>query len=332
MPLEAADCERGVCEASAADALFGIHALRSAPLLLASGRPFVLILGGTDVTGAVCDVDNLMRRCIASAAFVVAFSDPMAALAKQRWPEELAGGDSGDRLCVIPPASTVCRREACLAQQEGCQKASLNGAWPSEELSRSIDGPVRRFFLLPSALRSVKDPLFIVDDFVAWANAERVAGAVDVPLLIIAGPTRDNSFASDALARLKALASNDVRYVGVVPYDVLCALEHASEIVAVLNTSTAEGLANSLIEAATFGVPRIARNVVGNCDIIQHEHTGYLFDSADQCVEQMRALWNTPEIAKPIIATAYRHIIDCFSAENERKQYCQLFRRATQKL
>ena len=48
-----------------------------------------------------------------------------------------------------------------------------------------------------------------------------------------------------------------------------------------LSSSLYEGLPLSILEAMSIGLPIVASNVVGNCDAIIHDQSGYLYDLHD---------------------------------------------------
>jgi hypothetical protein len=298
--------------------LFGIHAYRASRLLLASARPFVLVLGGTDVnTFAHDELHNaVMLRVLHRAAAVVAFSDAFAHAALQNWPF------LGAKLHIVAPAAAcpLCGAgNACVRNSVDVVDSLL-----APHIAPVLRPPPSRpFFLLPTALRPVKDPLFLLDAFSAWFRADRDR----TPLLFLAGPERgDDDFAAEFRARLAR--ADGVYFLGVLPRDTLLAMEHSSQCIAVLNTSQSEGLANALVEAALIGVPRIARNVAGNRAVIEHNSTGLLFDTPDQCIEQMQLLWRSPQLCVPLVRAARRFVDEHHGAAAEAHQYRELMRRA----
>ncbi|MNC63692.1 Glycosyl transferases group 1 [compost metagenome] len=53
----------------------------------------------------------------------------------------------------------------------------------------------------------------------------------------------------------------------------------------------------SLIEAYVAGLPVIASNCAGNKDIIDHGHTGWLFNSTDEAITHILFAMNNPDVA-----------------------------------
>jgi glycosyltransferase involved in cell wall biosynthesis len=58
------------------------------------------------------------------------------------------------------------------------------------------------------------------------------------------------------------------------------ALGEADEVI---NNAQSEGLANALLEAATLGVPILARNNPGNAAVVHHRVNGLLYDDDREC-------------------------------------------------
>jgi glycosyltransferase involved in cell wall biosynthesis len=294
-----------------ADAYWGIHAFRAGRLLQSAARPFVLVLGGTDVNTFVDDpqrnafMETVLRRAFA----VVAFSDELAAAARSSWPF------LADKLTVIAPAAD------CPGDVEPGSRSD-DDVW-SHLLLGTVALGARSYFVLPTALRPVKDPLFVVDEFERWHRTDPERA----PLLLLFGPERgDDAFA--ARVRERVSRCSGVYFVGVVPRDALLALERSRRCLAVLNTSESEGLANAMIEAALLGVPRVARNIAGNRSVVEHGVTGFLFDTPQQCVEQLRLVASGYDCA-PMTARASALIAERFSAQAEASSYfCALTRAA----
>jgi glycosyltransferase involved in cell wall biosynthesis len=60
----------------------------------------------------------------------------------------------------------------------------------------------------------------------------------------------------------------------------------------VVNNSQTEGLANSLLEAATLGIPILAHKIPGNIAVVQHETNGLLYTSQEEFVDYSIQLLN----------------------------------------
>lgn len=72
---------------------------------------------------------------------------------------------------------------------------------PSFRLHATLGlSPGARVFLLPTNLRQVKDPLYLVAAFEAWHRADRLAH------LVLVGPTLDAQFAARVKAEVRTLS------------------------------------------------------------------------------------------------------------------------------
>jgi len=78
-----------------------------------------------------------------------------------------------------------------------------------------------------------------------------------------------------------------------------------------VNTSLSEGLSNTILEAMVHKVPIVASNVGGNPELINHNHSGLLFDSHDEkaCVESILKIFDGRINKSILIDTAYRNVI-----------------------
>jgi hypothetical protein len=142
-------------------------------VLLPLGRPFGIVLGGTDMnemaTDASSPVTSTMIQALRAAAVVVAFTEALRDRA-----ERLAGVPRA-RLAVIPqsvPAGTELLRGA-------------DAAWSLRAVigARETD----RVLFLPAAVRAVKDPMLAVGAVEAWHRRDRSVHMVVCGRMLEAG-------------------------------------------------------------------------------------------------------------------------------------------------
>lgn len=109
-------------------------------------------------------------------------------------------------------------------------------------------------FLLPAGLRDVKRPRFAI------APLQAVRGRFPRLRLVIAGPPMDAA----CVRQLEAdLATRPwARWLGPVPHHAMGSLYQSADVV--LNTSTAEGLSNAIMEALALGRPLLVSDNTGN--------------------------------------------------------------------
>lgn len=240
-----------------------VHALHArhaglAALRWAAGRPVCWTFTGTDL-----DAPELaaLGADAGRVAAVIAYHAEAARLLEAALPR------LADRVVVIPPGVTVPPPHPAGAAGRGAPDAKGRpaGAAPA---SGALPGPLT--LLLPAGLRPVKDP----DLALRAVGAVREAG---IPCrLAVAGPARDDGFGAEFLARL---AQEPVAtYLGEVPHAEMGALYAAADIV--LNTSRAEGLSNSVLEAMAAGRAVLATDIAGNRAAIRHGVDGWLAPEA----------------------------------------------------
>ena len=83
----------------------------------------------------------------------------------------------------------------------------------------------------------------------------------------------------------------------------------------VLNNSQTEGLANTLLEAATIGIPILARNIPGNAAVVKHNINGLLYNDEDEFVQLALQLINRDKRQKLTCPDSDRYNPDHEAAE-----------------
>ena len=120
-------------------------------------------------------------------------------------------------------------------------------------------------------------------------------------------------------AALGGLDPHAVAFAGSLPQEQLhLAMREAT---AVLNTSTSEGMCNSLLEAMLVGTPVVARANGGNAALVAHGATGLLFESAAEAVAQARRLLDEPGLAAQLVRAAGEHVRRAHSTDAETEGY-----------
>jgi glycosyltransferase involved in cell wall biosynthesis len=105
----------------------------------------------------------------------------------------------------------------------------------------------------------------------------------------------------------------DLRVQGWLPRDqVLGWMRHAS--VLVFPSYGPESLSRVLLEAAALGVPIAAMATGGTRDIVIHEQTGLLSDSADGLTRDVARLYSDRELASRLGNGARRHVERTFDS------------------
>lgn len=135
-------------------------------------------------------------------------------------------------------------------------------------------------FLFPAGLRPVKrqrELLLFFDEI-----------AADKPVLQLAfcGPCLDESYSRDLIECLSTRSW--AYYLGALDTEIMAAAMQAADVI--VNNSLAEGLSNSLVEAATLGIPILARNNLGNAAVVKQNVNGLLYNRPEECKEMVRLL------------------------------------------
>lgn len=97
----------------------------------------------------------------------------------------------------------------------------------------------------------------------------------------------------------------------------------------VLNTSTSEGMCNSLLEAMLVGTPVLARTNPGNAALLGHgDAIGLLFETADELVQRAEALLADAALGARLAQAAAAHIARHHSVQAETEGYRAALQRA----
>lgn len=279
--------------ACGADLLIGTHALVSGQRFAAAGRPYVLVLGGTDLNELTRDPEyfQIIADAIDGAAAVVAFNRDFADRCVALSP------GTADRLHLIPPGVRTQPSTYSLRGHLG------------------ID-PTGTLLLLPSGLVPVKDPLFLASCIQTWhAEDPRVE-------LVIAGAAPDPEFRDAVCRRLDR--TRGVRYVGPLSQPDL----HAAmlEATAVLNTSVSGCSPNSVLEAMHLGCPVVVRNVPGNTGLVEHGVTGLVFDDPLDFRRHTERLVADEQAGRRLAWRGQRFVRQQHSLRGERVAYAEVLR------
>ncbi|KAF2982740.1 hypothetical protein EK904_008481, partial [Melospiza melodia maxima] len=177
-------------------------------------------------------------------------------------------------------------------------------------------GPVH-LFLLVCGLRRVKDPLYLVEAFSEWHREDPSV------YLGIIGPAVDPLFSSEVEERVKRAPGT--RLLRELPQPELHAALRCC--LALVNSSSSEGMSAAILEAMDLEVPVLARNIPGNAAIIKHKETGLLFSTPQEFVALSKSLMNDPTLEKEIVTRAKEYVEQHHSWEGERKTYQSLVQR-----
>lgn len=291
VPLHDLDCRLGRGDVGL---LHALHVRRSgiavADAATRFGVPFVVTVSGTDLYQDLTPPRGRpdVSAVLAGAAAVTVFHQEAARVAYCAVPS-LRG-----KLHIVPPAMT-----------------SLDGS----EDRRSFGIPKDALaFLLPAGLRPVKRPLFALEPL------RRLKGDGERVFFVIAGPPMDEAVTQSVIEA--ARAESWLTWLGAVPHERMGALYQSCDIV--LNTSTAEGLSNAVLEAMASRKPIIASRNDGNVAALGEE--ALLFDDGEGLYRAASSLAAQPLLRRKLVDDAWERGSRLFTPAHEADGYARLYR------
>ncbi|PLS15862.1 hypothetical protein CVD28_20385 [Bacillus sp. M6-12] len=249
-------------------------------------RHYVVTMGGTDINiDLQPDMEDDIFSFLNDASFITVFTEDAR--------EKVGNLHSSwlDKTKVIPQGIWLPWRISPI----------------QEELSPRI--------LLPAGLRPVKDVLHALP---ALDHLVERYPHMDFSIL---GANLDN----DVYNLVQKAAGNRhwMKYAGVVPYEVMKIWYDQSQII--INTSISEGQSLAVMEAMAMGRPVIARKNAANEALIQHEQTGWLYDTMDEFMEAVHSIVRNEMLREQVVQQAREWISLHSSPESEADSYRSLY-------
>lgn len=267
------------------DIVHAHDAARTGMQLLGLRTPWIVSLSGEDVHAAMTEDERgpLVCEVLRRAHRVLAPSAAAAELVEQRVPDAIGKVD------VVP-------------------RAALRLPTEGTDLRRSLGIPKQRFLIfLPGGLRPIKGQTRAL----TLVRSLRAAGA-DVEM-IIAGPDQDAAYAN--ALREQASKEPGVRVLPSLARDRMGAAYLDADVV--LNTSLSEGCAPTLLEAGILGRPVVASASPGNSELLHHRETALLFETEEEMVRQVLALYRNRTAAGALGVRIREDFQRRFPAEQE---------------
>lgn len=250
-----------------------LHAYRSGkPWLSAADAPdipFVTMLTGTDINVGLDDIEQrpLIEEVIKKSASVLLQNPLLAKSFADSYP------GFAMKLRVINPGVRLGTEPYNLRQRH---KISDN----------------KVLFLCPAGIRPVKMQKELLELF------DTAIPPNDNLELAFSGPVLNSDYGEDFFAELADRPW--AKYLGSIPPEAMASAMQKADVI--VNNSLAEGISNSLLEAATLGIPILARNNPGNAAVIQHNVNGLLYDQPCEGVAAIRVLLekkNRKKLSRP---------------------------------
>lgn len=245
------------------DVIILLHAYRSGKpwLEAASGLniPYVVLLTGTDVNHGLDDPEQkgVIRAILRQAAFVLLHNPLIAAKLTTSHPELAAN------LRQLIPGITLA--------ETGYDLRGIHALNTQQTL-----------LLCPAGLRPVKGSLELLQMF------DQVSSESSSFQLAFCGPILDEGYGKRFLAEVEKRPW--ASYLGVIPTERMASAMRGADVI--LNNSQTEGLANALLEAATIGIPILARNIPGNAAVVTHGCNGLLYNDETDFTRYVLQLLN----------------------------------------
>jgi L-malate glycosyltransferase len=261
----------------------------------ALGVPYVLTLTGTDVYLALTDQrSHDTHLALRGAARLVAFHSSI----KKRLAEHLPSLD--ERTVVI---------------QQGVEVPA--------DAPVGEDAAVRDTFnfLLPAGIRPVKNNIFPLQPLSALHAVHE-----EIRLKLV-GPVLDAGYAADVMAAMEQSAF--ASYLGTVPHEAMRTLYREADVV--INCSHSEGgMANSVLEALSYGKAVLASDIEGNRSVIKEGTTGLLFRDAAEFQAKAEQLLTDPQLRHRLGKSGMALVREKHSPDKEAAAYLELYREILQ--
>ena len=176
-----------------------------------------------------------------------------------------------------------------------------------------------KLILLPASIRAIKDVIFAIN-------------AMSIVLLshsshyfFIIGSIREEFYYKEVLSFLKEKIlvypqlSSKIKILDYILYDDFLAIIKESDLI--LNTSIAEGMSGSIIEAMALEVPVLVRKIAGNLELVEDEKTGLIFENIEEFTRKYQRIFEEEILRENIVKMAKQQFLRDFDYEKEGEEY-----------
>jgi glycosyltransferase involved in cell wall biosynthesis len=115
-----------------------------------------------------------------------------------------------------------------------------------------------------------------------------------------------------------------VQYLGQVPHSKMGAIYEYADVV--LNTSYSEGQSSALLEAMGYGIPVLVSNNQGNCNIVSHNKTGFVYHNSKDFLEFASLLINNNKLKQRMGEFAKQYITEKHSSTYEAEALVKIYK------
>lgn len=178
-----------------------------------------------------------------------------------------------------------------------------------------------KIVLLPASIRKVKDIIFALE---AMAN---VLLQFKSHYFVICGSIREQAYFKETQVKLSEILLKNpeltpkILILDYILYEDFLSLLKETSLV--INTSLAEGMPCSIIEAIGVGIPVLVRNIEGNLSIIDDNINGLVFKDLKEFSSQYERIWSEDGLIERIVARG-KEKFEQFSSEKEGGKYAAL--------
>jgi predicted glycoside hydrolase/deacetylase ChbG (UPF0249 family) len=189
----------------------------------------------------------------------------------------------------------------------------LNLRIKSEILDDNNSEDEFKIVIIPSGIRNVKDPLFLINSI-----REIIKNNHNHYFLLI-GAILDKNLYEKICFQIGEEYLNKRFFVhDQVPYIDFLKLLKGSDIV--INSSISEGQSNCIMEGMLLRVPVMARNNEGNKDLLEN-NKGILFDTPDDFTIKYNKLISDKKLGCEVVENSYSTAIENFTELKEKESY-----------
>ena len=175
-----------------------------------------------------------------------------------------------------------------------------------------------KLILLPASIRKIKDIIFSIE------SMSKVLNIFKNHYFYICGSVREEHYYQETLLKLKEIIRNSpkienrIKIIDYILYNDFLSVIRESDLI--LNTSIAEGMSGSILEAMGLGVPVLVRGNEGNLVLVENNVSGLIFNNEEEFISQYKRIFEEKNLCDKLILYGKEKFI-MYGSENEAKLY-----------
>ncbi|KAL4228450.1 Glycosyl transferases group 1 [Mactra antiquata] len=257
--------------------IIAVHAYKSGRLLLGTDIPYVIILGGTDVNQLYNEEDKMtvMSQAVHKSKHIVAFSSSVMNQFIKCWPDY-----NSSNISIIPQGVHVNPSSSFNLVQYLNEHNMLNQSFSSLHSNQiknndQIDLKELKIFSIVGAIRSVKNPTYILEQFSDWRERRELHNC----WLLLLGSNFNDDYYTMFMETVE-------RCPGVIYVPGLSS-EHTHAVIkdsfSLINTSDSEGMALAILEEFIEKLDEVLENTDKVTTLIQNARD---YITTSHCVDK----------------------------------------------